>query len=485
MPLKQQLKKGDIIWILHPGTSQFRPGVFVRAVKAGKSLVDEIKKDGEKCRISVENTNLALWTTSASTIEIKDVNLQQACYEAVVQASKTQTWLRINLEKCPVKDLKSASICLEKISDKDLIKAMSPPTKNVVIRLEKLAENNDFTVLKDILEEVEEENPEPLTTICNSKQPPVEAEDEEEEEEEDENVLLKVQEGRQDFLASLDDSDEEDDSDKENGNNKENDKEWSPKINDTPAWKPALGARRPFAPLAINNNPVGLQMSKKKSDNNLSDYEKLRQKNILEQKQKFLEIMKTMSGSIKPTVAPKKLGKPIGNYRRKMQKRKSYTTRSRSRRDSSGLESPNKKREHEEASDDEEFIELNPRKRQSMPARWGFNPNEDTIQPEAVTQEMLDNVSDCVSSKIYNSATGTTCHQCRQKTIDMKTICRSGTCAGVRGMFCGVCLKNRYGEDARQALVNPNWWCPPCKSIQVLNVMFKVAILSDSLFLTR
>jgi hypothetical protein len=79
-------------------------------------------------------------------------------------------------------------------------------------------------------------------------------------------------------------------------------------------------------------------MSKKK-DNNLSDYEKLRQKNILEQKQKFLEIMKTMSGSIKPTAAPKKLGKPIGNFRRKMQKRKSYTTRSISRRDSSGLES--------------------------------------------------------------------------------------------------------------------------------------------------
>ena len=65
--------------------------------------------------------------------------------------------------------------------------------------------------------------------------------------------------------------------------------------------------------------------------------------------------------------------------------------------------------------------------------------------------------------QVYSQSKGTTCHQCRQKTIDQKTICRSGQCQGGRGLFCGVCLKNRYGMDIREALKDPNWWCPPCK----------------------
>ena len=95
--------------------------------------------------------------------------------------------------------------------------------------------------------------------------------------------------------------------------------------------------------------------------------------------------------------------------------------------------------------------------------RWAFDPNVDILNPVDVTDEMLEKVADCVSVKQYNSKSGTTCHQCRQKTSDVKTVCRSGNCAGVRGMFCGVCLKNRYGQDVRQALKDPEWWCPPCK----------------------
>ena len=138
---------------------------------------------------------------------------------------------------------------------------------------------------------------------------------------------------------------------------------------------------------------------------------------------------------------------------------------------------------------------------------------------------------------------GSTCHQCRQKTIDTKTICRNQECMGVRGQvrhtcclillyegrlkehsiqrqfwpytlwregnsilillitfgininteiflwnwlsstfivpiadcrcviflillqFCGPCLKNRYGEDARQTLRDDKWICPPCRGI--------------------
>lgn len=50
---------------------------------------------------------------------------------------------------------------------------------------------------------------------------------------------------------------------------------------------------------------------------------------------------------------------------------------------------------------------------------------------------------------------GSTCHQCRQKTVDTKTNCRNPECQGVRGQFCGPCLRNRYGEEVRDALLNP------------------------------
>lgn len=50
---------------------------------------------------------------------------------------------------------------------------------------------------------------------------------------------------------------------------------------------------------------------------------------------------------------------------------------------------------------------------------------------------------------------GSTCHQCRQKTIDTKTNCRNPECWGVRGQFCGPCLRNRYGEEVKDALLDP------------------------------
>ena len=52
--------------------------------------------------------------------------------------------------------------------------------------------------------------------------------------------------------------------------------------------------------------------------------------------------------------------------------------------------------------------------------------------PEDVDDEMLENIVDRVSFKKYDSGPkGTTCHQCRQKTSDTKTICRSGHCSGM------------------------------------------------------
>ena len=93
------------------------------------------------------------------------------------------------------------------------------------------------------------------------------------------------------------------------------------------------------------------------------------------------------------------------------------------------------------------------------------------LKPEDITEDMLNRVA-VAGRKFYDKTVGTSCHQCRQKTLDMKTICRSGICRGVRGNFCGICLENRYGQDARKALIDPLWCCPPCmyiKNIKYVN----------------
>ncbi|XP_063308460.1 cell division cycle-associated 7-like protein isoform X1 [Pelobates fuscus] len=84
---------------------------------------------------------------------------------------------------------------------------------------------------------------------------------------------------------------------------------------------------------------------------------------------------------------------------------------------------------------------------------------------EDITEEELENVAVTVKDKIYDKIVGSTCHQCRQKTVDTKTVCRNLGCGGVRGQFCGPCLRNRYGEDVRTALLDPDWICPSCRDI--------------------
>uniref|UniRef100_A0A2K5PC15 Zinc-finger domain-containing protein n=1 Tax=Cebus imitator TaxID=2715852 RepID=A0A2K5PC15_CEBIM len=84
---------------------------------------------------------------------------------------------------------------------------------------------------------------------------------------------------------------------------------------------------------------------------------------------------------------------------------------------------------------------------------------------EEITEEELDNICSNYREKIHNRSLDSTCHQCRQKTIDTKTNCRNPDCWGVRGQFCGPCLRNCYGEEVRDALLDPNWHCPPCRGI--------------------
>jgi len=115
-------------------------------------------------------------------------------------------------------------------------------------------------------------------------------------------------------------------------------------------------------------------------------------------------------------------------------------------------------------SDDYEIYE----KRKGATKKFGGrgntkDPNEDILMPEDITETMLSKVADRFGQKVYDQVIGTSCHQCRQKTVDMKTICRSGRCRGVQGQFCGRCLEIRYGESAREALLDPEWACPPCR----------------------
>ncbi|KAM4724784.1 cell division cycle-associated 7-like protein [Anableps anableps] len=84
---------------------------------------------------------------------------------------------------------------------------------------------------------------------------------------------------------------------------------------------------------------------------------------------------------------------------------------------------------------------------------------------DEITEEDLENIAYRSKDKIWDKENGSSCHQCRQKTLDTKTVCRSGYCVGVKGQFCGPCLKNRYGEDVRSVLLDPTWSCPICRGV--------------------
>jgi hypothetical protein len=62
--------------------------------------------------------------------------------------------------------------------------------------------------------------------------------------------------------------------------------------------------------------------------------------------------------------------------------------------------------------------------------------------------------------RIYDSENGTTCHQCRQKTIEIKAKCKQCTL-----YFCPRCLKNRYNEAVDEVNTLPDWSCPRCRKL--------------------
>ncbi|XP_071400627.1 cell division cycle-associated protein 7-like [Centroberyx affinis] len=158
---------------------------------------------------------------------------------------------------------------------------------------------------------------------------------------------------------------------------------------------------------------------------------------------------------------PPRSGVAGGESRRNPERSSRRQTRS-----MGGCEDPSAPRERElELSLEEELLEV-----RHAPQRRGTpRPNQSKphiIRPaEEITEDEIQLVADNMTDKVYNRVTGSTCHQCRQKTIDTKTCCRSEDCRGIQGQFCGPCLRNRYGEDVKKALRDPEWRCPPCRGI--------------------
>mmetsp|Transcript_4031 Transcript_4031/g.15175 ORF Transcript_4031/g.15175 Transcript_4031/m.15175 type:complete len:654 (-) Transcript_4031:955-2916(-) len=62
------------------------------------------------------------------------------------------------------------------------------------------------------------------------------------------------------------------------------------------------------------------------------------------------------------------------------------------------------------------------------------------------------------------TSTGITCHQCKQKSINIKVTCKHCP-RNLKTSYCRACLKNRYGEDMDTVKEDPSWRCPLCRSI--------------------
>lgn len=70
-----------------------------------------------------------------------------------------------------------------------------------------------------------------------------------------------------------------------------------------------------------------------------------------------------------------------------------------------------------------------------------------------------------VGARVYDSELGVTCHWCRQKTVETHVLCTAEGCGKGRlpVAFCGMCLRNRHGEDIDKAVASGIWECPKCR----------------------
>lgn len=280
----------------------------------------------------------------------------------------------------------------------------------------------------------------------------------------DDNVPMNLQEiideGRRNLLTSMEFEDE----DYENNNHEK--KESFSKKN---PWKPVLRIRKK----QLNAEPLpchaidDVEEQKKLSLNQMKNSALTFKPQTLIYVDNLEEFFETEAKNIKIEPGTNSKTTFSGVYKGKVMEQKkginSTGCRKSDLKEKCNPKLPKKKIRFDAECEDESNGSNKLKQRRPIVQRR-FDPNAD-LKPEDITEEMLDEVANNVSSKKYDGVTGTSCHQCRQKTLDRKTICRSGICRGVRGNFCGVCLRNRYGQDAKRALKDPQWCCPPCLGI--------------------
>jgi len=234
------------------------------------------------------------------------------------------------------------------------------------------------------------------------------SDDEEEEEEDDidDESKAKFAETNKNFLDDI--SSEDDDDDKEND-------DWTPSAGDKENFRPmkkrfvfkkSKADRKPFAPL--------LPMPKEEP----SEYEKIQDRRRLEQRQ-MLESMRlaacALTKSITPNpFRPKKIGGSAhGPAHRRRSAPVQYSTRQQPPRTRSKLNlaetsfsefrSPTKRTLFEEDGENDDYVAAKRgRNVRAHPTRWIRDPNSDFLKVEDVTEDMLANVSDYVSEKIYD-----------------------------------------------------------------------------------
>jgi len=261
-----------------------------------------------------------------------------------------------------------------------------------------------------------------------------------------------------DFIREL----EEDDSDNDSMSSEEEHSDWDD--DSAPNW-------------STNKRKKSCQNNYKQAKIEIkgpaikSEYELKREKAIKE-KEKMLAALKAQWDNYKAATRPVVVAKPrhsTGTPRVKLIENGEVRRSSRS----SGVKveycelkesTPTRERGTGFTFNENEFRFTQREKGSSGAKRSSINPNVDILHPDDVTQSMINRIHHS-GRKEYCPTSGTCCHQCRQKTIDTKTVCRSGHCSGYRGLFCGSCLLMRYGESVAEALKDPEWKCPPCRKI--------------------
>ena len=454
--MKKVIKAGDLVWHVHPSEGSLRPAILAKhAPSQGNKTLINVFENGEKeSEEIVPYHELAIWTIEPSSIEFSNKKIHEAAKAAVKKSNKkinnALMNLFVKLEHCQVSGT-TPSQTVEEDDEEYLVEKVIEKRITAKGNIEYLIKWEGYDEKENSWEPIENLGCEDLIQEYEATSQDVY----------DPYVQAKIDKSKKDFMNSLDSDEDKNnegsdyaaDSDQENSGEKG--KENNPKM--AKKWKPLIGKGRKGRKSYVEQEK-------------LSEIEVIRQRNI-DQRTEMLKAMKAAALAANPPKAKKpRVYKHNPDIRRKQPKRE-YGTRSKTQK----LELPEDKEINDESSDEEDYTKISgARHRRSQPNQWAFDPNVDIVMPEGVTDEMLDNVVEYnVSQKIYDQGPkGSTCHQCRQKTIDQKTICRSGQCQGGRGVFCGVCLKNRYGMNIREALKDPEWWCPPCKSKNIFTKYF-------------